>query len=495
MIVVRVSAPTVFHVAAGLAICWLVLWGWTGSDAPSADTQSEERDVEGGMSEQVATMTDTSEDTEERRERDRIEFWSAAGFLALTPRFFSFRNAASWRRGSSPGSFPPVRPPQAKDALQEPGNQVASWDVSVAHKTQETTSPRRSRVLNESMGTCTAKSGCSREDRVGAELNVTTVSLAPACATAARYLENQREEVPKEGPDGFEDILSPVSSISSDGADILSVMLSNSSLRFSSTHGSGAQLETPHGSPPRLNRLETRESIDGSTLSNEVISDKDVEKTRRFFATEEGKLRQGRPTPHSTAPATPTSLSVSSGIISPADSVDAANVGGRYNQTNTNESSGAIGISGSVPSCVVHDPMSDMRSSSSSSNSITPIRVGSGSGNVRESGRERGNGGERCHIVSTNIMCYSSADKGRLHTGFPWKAMLCSSPAWACVAGNVGCSTGVSVVMSWQPTYFREFLGVDLDSLGLVNQVREELYWSYAYIYATVVERSFNRIL
>ncbi|CAM9650210.1 unnamed protein product, partial [Sphacelaria rigidula] len=54
---------------------------------------------------------------------------------------------------------------------------------------------------------------------------------------------------------------------------------------------------------------------------------------------------------------------------------------------------------------------------------------------------------------------------------FPWRAMSSSRPAWAVVIGNVGCSTGISVLMSWQPTYFESFLGVDLADLDLVYQL------------------------
>lgn len=50
--------------------------------------------------------------------------------------------------------------------------------------------------------------------------------------------------------------------------------------------------------------------------------------------------------------------------------------------------------------------------------------------------------------------------------------MSASPAAWACVAGNVGASTGVNVMMSWLPTYFRELFRVDLKDIGLALLVR-----------------------
>lgn len=55
---------------------------------------------------------------------------------------------------------------------------------------------------------------------------------------------------------------------------------------------------------------------------------------------------------------------------------------------------------------------------------------------------------------------------------FPWKAMATNPAAWACVAGNIGESTGVDVVTSWLPTYFEDFIGVDLQDVGFAAQVR-----------------------
>lgn len=55
-------------------------------------------------------------------------------------------------------------------------------------------------------------------------------------------------------------------------------------------------------------------------------------------------------------------------------------------------------------------------------------------------------------------------------TSFPWRAMCRSSAAWAVVAGNVGNSTGVAVVMSWQPTYFKELLDANLEDMRLLDQ-------------------------
>lgn len=82
--------------------------------------------------------------------------------------------------------------------------------------------------------------------------------------------------------------------------------------------------------------------------------------------------------------------------------------------------------------------------------------------------------------VGDNRAVRSAGEQGRRGTSslsstrpssFPWRAMLGSRPAWAVVIGNVGCSTGISVLMSWQPTYFESFLGVDLADLDLVYQV------------------------
>lgn len=55
---------------------------------------------------------------------------------------------------------------------------------------------------------------------------------------------------------------------------------------------------------------------------------------------------------------------------------------------------------------------------------------------------------------------------------FPIKAMGASFAAWACVAGNVGAGTGINVVMSWLPTYFEEFIQVPLQDIGVFAQVR-----------------------
>lgn len=65
----------------------------------------------------------------------------------------------------------------------------------------------------------------------------------------------------------------------------------------------------------------------------------------------------------------------------------------------------------------------------------------------------------------------ASSEANTVSTSMPWRAMFCSRAAWAVVIGNVGCSTAVSVVMSWQPTYFSVFLGINLEDLGLFDQV------------------------
>lgn len=57
-------------------------------------------------------------------------------------------------------------------------------------------------------------------------------------------------------------------------------------------------------------------------------------------------------------------------------------------------------------------------------------------------------------------------------TPFPWRSMATNPAAWACVAGNVGAGTGINVVMSWLPTYFEDFIRIDLQDIGLAAQVR-----------------------
>ena len=57
-------------------------------------------------------------------------------------------------------------------------------------------------------------------------------------------------------------------------------------------------------------------------------------------------------------------------------------------------------------------------------------------------------------------------------SSFPWRAMSVSPAAWACVAGNLGASTGMNVVMSWLPSYFEELFRIDLQDVGLASLVR-----------------------
>lgn len=55
---------------------------------------------------------------------------------------------------------------------------------------------------------------------------------------------------------------------------------------------------------------------------------------------------------------------------------------------------------------------------------------------------------------------------------FPWRKMVVSPAAWACVAGNVGAGTAINVLISWLPSYYEDFIQVDLEDIGLVAQVR-----------------------
>lgn len=55
---------------------------------------------------------------------------------------------------------------------------------------------------------------------------------------------------------------------------------------------------------------------------------------------------------------------------------------------------------------------------------------------------------------------------------FPWRKMVASPAAWACVAGNVGAGTAINVLISWLPSYYEDFIQVDLEDIGLVAQVR-----------------------
>lgn len=54
---------------------------------------------------------------------------------------------------------------------------------------------------------------------------------------------------------------------------------------------------------------------------------------------------------------------------------------------------------------------------------------------------------------------------------FPWRAMAASPAAWAFVAGNVGAGMGINVVMSWLPTYYEEFILVDLKDIHVAELV------------------------
>ncbi|CAB1102778.1 unnamed protein product [Ectocarpus sp. CCAP 1310/34] len=52
---------------------------------------------------------------------------------------------------------------------------------------------------------------------------------------------------------------------------------------------------------------------------------------------------------------------------------------------------------------------------------------------------------------------------------FPWRAMAACPAAWAFVAGNVGAGMGINVVMSWLPTYYEEFMLVDLEDIHIAE--------------------------
>ncbi|CBJ31619.1 conserved unknown protein [Ectocarpus siliculosus] len=52
---------------------------------------------------------------------------------------------------------------------------------------------------------------------------------------------------------------------------------------------------------------------------------------------------------------------------------------------------------------------------------------------------------------------------------FPWRAMAACPAAWAFVAGNVGAGMGINVVMSWLPTYYEEFVLVDLEDIHIAE--------------------------
>lgn len=54
---------------------------------------------------------------------------------------------------------------------------------------------------------------------------------------------------------------------------------------------------------------------------------------------------------------------------------------------------------------------------------------------------------------------------------FPWRAMAACPAAWAFVAGNVGAGMGINVVMSWLPTYYEEFMLIDLEDIHIAELV------------------------
>ena len=66
----------------------------------------------------------------------------------------------------------------------------------------------------------------------------------------------------------------------------------------------------------------------------------------------------------------------------------------------------------------------------------------------------------------------SPCDSAKSAAPFPWRKMIASPAAWACVAGNVGAGTATNVVISWLPSYYKDFIQVDLEEIGLVAQAR-----------------------
>ncbi|CAN0192104.1 unnamed protein product, partial [Phaeothamnion confervicola] len=55
--------------------------------------------------------------------------------------------------------------------------------------------------------------------------------------------------------------------------------------------------------------------------------------------------------------------------------------------------------------------------------------------------------------------------------GIPWKRLLSSHAVIAILASNFAFHCGVYVVMNWLPTYFAEYLSVDLLTLGPVKML------------------------
>lgn len=74
-------------------------------------------------------------------------------------------------------------------------------------------------------------------------------------------------------------------------------------------------------------------------------------------------------------------------------------------------------------------------------------------------------------LAAPRVLGISTNDSKSKPSRFPWRKMLASPAAWACVAGNVGAGTAINVMMSWLPTYFEDFIQVDLENIGTVAQV------------------------
>lgn len=73
---------------------------------------------------------------------------------------------------------------------------------------------------------------------------------------------------------------------------------------------------------------------------------------------------------------------------------------------------------------------------------------------------------------ATHLTPRSPKDAAGTVQPFPWRKMIASPAAWACVAGNVGAGTSINVLISWLPSYYEDFIQVDLADIGLVEQVR-----------------------
>ncbi|CAM9715612.1 unnamed protein product [Ectocarpus fasciculatus] len=127
---------------------------------------------------------------------------------------------------------------------------------------------------------------------------------------------------------------------------------------------------------------------------------------------------------------------------------------------------------------VVYDGTEDVPcSAATSTNSDTRAAIGGGDGGgdggnghaaslaaVEGVGEPSGGGGGGPAAKTTGVKAFE-----RNAAPFPWRAMAASPAAWAFVTGNVGAGIGINVVMSWLPTYYEEFILVDLENIHIAE--------------------------